>query len=297
MCCSRRGRQAFPDGGQRLRVVGAGELEQTLRARAETLTGVELTGQVPRDRGLEILAGARALVVPSRWYEVFPRIVAEAYALGVPVIASRLGSLAEIVADGETGLHAEPGDAADLARALRRLADDRDLAERLGAGARARVRAQPQPRRRPPTGCSRSTPGRRGSDAAAADEPRSPRAVPLDERRRPAAHRAAQPACRSRSRGDSARFVWWSLATLILFCAVYFHSKTDPGIRFAVKHSGLTNYGPSWWTQQKFGQFTPGDVAVFAFAYAGLVERFGTGRLRDLEPDGVASRARRRPRC
>ena len=128
--------QAFPDGGQRLRVVGAGELEQTLRARAATLSGVELTGQVPRDRGLEILAGARALVVPSRWYEVFPRIVAEAYALGVPVIASRLGSLAEIVADGETGLHADPGDAADLARALRRLADDRDLAERLGAGAR-----------------------------------------------------------------------------------------------------------------------------------------------------------------
>ncbi len=128
--------QAFPEGGQRLRVVGAGDLEDALRARAATLAGVELTGQVARDRGLEILAGARALVVPSRWYEVFPRIVAEAYALGVPVIASRLGSLAEIVADGETGLHAEPGDPADLARALRRLAGDRELVERLGAGAR-----------------------------------------------------------------------------------------------------------------------------------------------------------------
>ena len=78
---------------------------------------------------------------------------------------------------------------------------------------------------------------------------------------------------------EISRFVWWSVATLILFCAIYFHSKTDPGIRFAVKHSGLTNYGPSWWTQQKFGQFTPGDVAVFVFAYAGLVERFRTGRL------------------
>ncbi len=75
------------------------------------------------------------------------------------------------------------------------------------------------------------------------------------------------------------RFVWWSIATVILFCAIYFHSKTDPGIRFAVKHSGLTNYGPSWWTQQKFGQFTPGDVAVFMFAYAGLIERFRTGRM------------------
>jgi glycosyltransferase involved in cell wall biosynthesis len=128
--------QAFPDGEARLTIVGSGELDAALRARAATLGGVEFTGQLPRERGLEILAGARALVVPSRWYEVFPRIVAEAYALGVPVIASRLGSLAEIVADGETGLHAEPGDAADLARALGALHDDRDLAERLGAGAR-----------------------------------------------------------------------------------------------------------------------------------------------------------------
>ena len=130
--------QAFPDGGQRLRIVGSGDLEAEIRRRAAGLPGVELTGQVPRERGLEILAGARALVVPSRWYEVFPRIVAEAYALGVPVIASRLGSLGEIVVDGETGLHAEPGDAADLARALRALAEERELAERLGAGARRR---------------------------------------------------------------------------------------------------------------------------------------------------------------
>jgi glycosyltransferase involved in cell wall biosynthesis len=77
---------------------------------------------------------------------VFPRIVAEAYALGVPVIASRLGSLGEIVVDGETGLHAEPGDAADLARALRALAGDRDLAERLGAGARRRYERSLSPR-------------------------------------------------------------------------------------------------------------------------------------------------------
>jgi glycosyltransferase involved in cell wall biosynthesis len=128
--------QAFPIGGERLRIVGSGDLDAELRARAATLHGVEFTGQLPRDRGLEILAGARALVVPSRWYEVFPRIVAEAYALGIPVIASRLGSLEEIVADGETGLHVEAGDPADLARALRALAGDAAPAERLGDGAR-----------------------------------------------------------------------------------------------------------------------------------------------------------------
>lgn len=128
--------QAFPEGGERLRIVGSGELEAELRARAAGLAGVEFTGQLPRERGLEILAEARGLVVPSRWYEVFPRIVAEAYALGVPVIGSRLGSLEEIIADGETGLHVTAGDPADLARALRALAGDAALAGRLGDGAR-----------------------------------------------------------------------------------------------------------------------------------------------------------------
>ena len=56
----------------------------------------------------------------------------------------------------------------------------------------------------------------------------------------------------------------------IIFCAVYFHSKTDPGTRFAIRSGHITNYGPSWFQdQQKFGQFTPGDLAVIAFAYLG----------------------------
>ena len=85
--------------------------------------------------------------------------------------------------------------------------------------------------------------------------------------------------------------MWWSFAALIIFCAVYFHSKTDPGTRFAIETARSTNYGPSWWDQQKFGPFTPGDLAVFAFAYTGLIERLGTGRLHVPARDGVAARA------
>jgi glycosyltransferase involved in cell wall biosynthesis len=128
--------QAFPGGGERLRIVGSGELDAELRRRAEPLAGVGFTGQLPRDEGLRILSEARALIIPSRWYEVFPRIVAEAYALGIPVVASRLGSLAEIVHDGETGILFEPEDAGGLAQALRRLAGDPAEARRLGAEAR-----------------------------------------------------------------------------------------------------------------------------------------------------------------
>lgn len=63
------------------------------------------------------------LVVPSECYENFPLVLAEAFASGLPVVASRLGSLAEIVEDGITGLQFCPGDAGDLAAQVRRLAE------------------------------------------------------------------------------------------------------------------------------------------------------------------------------
>lgn len=63
-----------------------------------------------------------ALVVPSLWYENSPVTIQEAYAVGVPVIASRLGALAEKVQDGMTGRLFTPGDSADLARVLEELA-------------------------------------------------------------------------------------------------------------------------------------------------------------------------------
>jgi glycosyltransferase involved in cell wall biosynthesis len=62
----------------------------------------------------------------------------EAYAAGVPVIASRLGSLEELVEDGRTGLHVAPGDATDLARALAWSHDHPEDMQRMGEAARHR---------------------------------------------------------------------------------------------------------------------------------------------------------------
>jgi glycosyltransferase involved in cell wall biosynthesis len=59
---------------------------------------------------------ARFLVMPSLALEGFPMVVAEAFANGLPIIASRIGTLAEVIDDGLTGLHFHPGDAVDLAR-------------------------------------------------------------------------------------------------------------------------------------------------------------------------------------
>jgi glycosyltransferase involved in cell wall biosynthesis len=65
--------------------------------------------------------------------------VLEAMAAELPVVASRVGGLAELVVDGETGILVPPGDEAALAQALGRLVDDRELRRTLGTAGRARA--------------------------------------------------------------------------------------------------------------------------------------------------------------
>jgi glycosyltransferase involved in cell wall biosynthesis len=129
--------QAFPGGDVQLSIVGAGEQEAELRDQAASLPGVEVCGFLPRAATLRVLAGARAAVVPSLSYEGFPRVVAEAFSLGVPVVASRLGSLPEIVEHGRTGLLVEPASPAALAAPLRLLAASGTVRDALGSEARA----------------------------------------------------------------------------------------------------------------------------------------------------------------
>jgi glycosyltransferase involved in cell wall biosynthesis len=61
---------------------------------------------------------AKSLVLPSECYETFGRVAAEAFACGTPVLASRIGAIAEIVEHGRTGLQFRPGDPTDLARVM-----------------------------------------------------------------------------------------------------------------------------------------------------------------------------------
>lgn len=84
----------------------------------------------------------RCLAVPSLWYETFGIVAGEAMSHGVPVVASRLGALQDVVADEQRGLLSTPGDAAQLAQVLRRLWDDAELCRRLGREARAWVRRE-----------------------------------------------------------------------------------------------------------------------------------------------------------
>jgi len=100
-----------------LHVVGDGPLRTELEKTASCLglSSVSFTGHLTPDHLTPLMKRARFLVLPSECYENFPLTILEAFACGVPVIASRLGAMQEIVADGRTGLHFTPGDADDLA--------------------------------------------------------------------------------------------------------------------------------------------------------------------------------------
>jgi glycosyltransferase involved in cell wall biosynthesis len=87
----------------------------------------------------ELIDRCTAVVCPAIWYENMPNTVIEAYAHGKPVIASRIGSLAEIVDDGKTGFLFEMKNSRSLADKYRKLIDDRDLAEAIGKNAREKV--------------------------------------------------------------------------------------------------------------------------------------------------------------
>lgn len=82
----------------------------------------------------EVFQRADAMVMPSLWYENSPNVILEAFAHRTPVLASRLGGMAEMVVDGQNGLCFAPGDAADLARVLQRLLDEHGALARLSAG-------------------------------------------------------------------------------------------------------------------------------------------------------------------
>ncbi|HMS16518.1 MAG TPA: glycosyltransferase, partial [Planctomycetota bacterium] len=87
--------------------------------------GLRFHDRYPPGEGGRILNGPDVLGVPSRWDENAPLTIQEAFMAGIPVVASRLGGMAEFVTDGVTGLLFETGNADDLARCLRRLHDDR----------------------------------------------------------------------------------------------------------------------------------------------------------------------------
>ena len=109
------------------------------RLRERATPNVRFLGRLSRDAVWDTLAQVDVVTVPTLWYETFSFIVSEAFAAGLPVLASRLGPLPDRVRDGVDGLLLPPGDVAAWRRALQRLMDEPDLLIRLQTNVRPPV--------------------------------------------------------------------------------------------------------------------------------------------------------------
>lgn len=105
----------------------------------KSLTNVQLCGHIPQDKLKTKVRKAMFVVLPSEWYENSPFSVLESFALGKPVIGSRIGGIPELVEDKKNGLTFEPGDARDLRKNILYLLDNSERIRGLGEYARHHV--------------------------------------------------------------------------------------------------------------------------------------------------------------
>ena len=123
-----------------LEVVGEGpDLDAARRFVSEhgCSARVCLRGALEFGEVQQLLAHSRLLIVPSTWFEGYPMVIREAFALGVPVAASDLGSLADLV-DAAVGRRFRPSDPDDLLKVVRRLWGDGGALEAMSEAARLR---------------------------------------------------------------------------------------------------------------------------------------------------------------
>lgn len=127
-----------------LRIVGIGPEEEKLQRLVEQLgSKVTFLGYLIGDALHHAIREARAVVIPSEWYENAPISMLESYALGVPVIGAAIGGIPELIKTNETGLIFDSGSIDDLASALRYMSElsDADVL-RLGNLGRAWVETE-----------------------------------------------------------------------------------------------------------------------------------------------------------
>ncbi|MFH1700190.1 MAG: glycosyltransferase family 4 protein [Candidatus Zixiibacteriota bacterium] len=114
-----------------LKFIGDGELKEELISK---YPGLEITGWLNREEVVKIVKSARALILPSLWYETQGLVVAEAAALGIPAIVPDTCAARDMVIDGETGYWFTGGNSQNLADKIT-LFKSNDLLNRIGRAA------------------------------------------------------------------------------------------------------------------------------------------------------------------
>ena len=120
----------------RLRIIGDGPATAEVSEAVRAGIAIDYLGRQPPHVVSSAMAGAKFLVFPSIWYETFGLTIIEAYATGLPVLASDLGAMRDLVKDGVTGLRFRPGDAEHLAAQVEWATANPDRLQVMGRNAR-----------------------------------------------------------------------------------------------------------------------------------------------------------------
>ena len=123
----------------KLKIVGDGPMKSDMMSYVKSKgveKNIEFLGHRSHDDTMEILKGSKFLVIPSEWYENFPYSVLEAFTLGKPVIATRIGGIPELVKNWETGLLFNLGNAELLALKMQFLLKNPEKAKLMGENAK-----------------------------------------------------------------------------------------------------------------------------------------------------------------
>jgi len=127
-----------------LKIVGDGPLREDLKnfVSNSKIENIEFTGRKDFEECLKLLKGSLFMVIPSQCYECFPMAIREAFACGKAVIASNLGSMAEILKDGKTGVLFEPGNIDELASKITWMIENEKECIQMGKNARLEFEAK-----------------------------------------------------------------------------------------------------------------------------------------------------------
>lgn len=122
-----------------LLIVGDGPLRSEVESMASG-SNVRFVGQISSEKTQRYITNSKLLILPSEWFEGFPMVIREAFALGTPVAASAIGPLPEIVIPGTNGFLFSPSQPLEIARCIRGAMSDERALRTLGDGARESFR-------------------------------------------------------------------------------------------------------------------------------------------------------------
>ncbi len=128
-----------------LLVVGAGPLEATLRAQVEALSLTERIQFLGYMQDVQTAYSRMDILIVPSLSDAFPLVILEGMMMELPIVAARVGGIAESILDGETGLLVPPGDSVALAHACRYLLSHPDVGREMGKRGRKRVLSEFHP--------------------------------------------------------------------------------------------------------------------------------------------------------